>query len=364
VGGEGIAAATQILEKRPGHMQALRAQTIAAGPLTGLLRSEMRLTEALATADADIRGWKEFVRLDPGNAVSWGNLLVGYQLKYEVLLQMGRPGDAAAALRAGYEVDRLSPPSYRVKSILYLNAGLLLAPRGQPGRVSQAEEALALAKPWKAYIDANAPPGFDADLWARADDFWRLQIAQAAGEDRRVLETGPRLIAGLEKFKPSDEGQRRLLAQTLRQAYGMVAQSAYALNDYAIADSAMSKVAEARTHQPWLELGDKRDIAFEQSFQALVLARHNRQPEAQKLIAPVLAFERELSRRNHDDPSQRIELALALYAASVAGLGDAGAQLAEAGALMDNLPPEMRALRDVALWRGHINEERSRRTRP
>jgi len=363
VGGEGIAAATQILEKRPGHMQALRAQTIAAGPLTGLLRSEMRLTEALAMADADIRGWKEFVRLDPGNTVSWGNLLVGYQLKYEVLQQMGRPADAAAALRAGYEVDRLSPPSYRVKSILYINAGLLSRLEANRGRVTQAEEALAVAKPWKAYIDANAPPGFDADLWASADAFWRLPIAQLTGDDRRVLETGPRSIAALENLKPSDEGQRRLLDQSLRQAYGTVAQSAYTLNDYATADRAMLKVAESRTHQPWLDLSDKRDIAFEQAFQALVLARLNRLPEAQKLITPVLAFERDLSRRNHDDPSQRVELALALYAASVAGVGDAGAQLAEAGALMDNLPPEMRALRDVALWRGHINEERSRRPR-
>ena len=37
------------------------------------------------------------------------------------------------------------------------------------------------------------------------------------------------------------------------------------------------------------------------------------------------------------------------------------AQLTEASALMDKLPPEMRALRDVTLWRDRIAEERSRR---
>jgi hypothetical protein len=363
VGGESIAVATQILDKRPGHMQALRAQTIAAGPLTGLLRGEMRLAEALAMADTSVRGWKEFVRLDPGNTISWGNLLVAYQVRYEVLQQMGRPGDAAAALRAGYDVDRQSPPSYRVRTVLYYNAGLLSRLEANRGRLKQAEEALTSTKPWKAYLDANAAPGFDAELWVSADDFLRLQIAQATGDDRRVLESGPRLIAALEKLKPSDEGQRRLLDQTRRGANAVVAQSAYALNDYASAERAMSKVAELRTHQPWLDLGEKRDVAFEQAFQALVLARLDRKPEAQKLIAPVLEFERDLSRRNRDDPSQRVELALALLATSVAGLGDAGAQLAEASALMDELPAEMRALRDVSLWRGYMNEERSRRPR-
>ena len=164
-----------------------------------------------------------------------------------------------------------------------------------------------------------------------------------------------------EQLKPADEGQRRTQNFVLRGLHFAMAQSAYMLRDYATADREVTQVLELRRQQPWNELSDKRDIAFEQAFAALTLARLNRQSDAQKLIGPALKFERELSPRNRDDPSQRFELAVALYVAAVAGLGDAAAQVAEASALMDKLPPEMRALRDTTIWRERIAEERSRR---
>jgi hypothetical protein len=361
VGGEGIATATRVLEKRPGNMQALRAQTIAAGPLAILLRGEMRLGEAVAMADSEIRGWQEFVRIDPGNTVSWGNMLVSYQIKGDALMQMGRPADAVAAYRAGMDVDRLSPPSYRVRTILSFNAGLLARIEADRGHLKQAEEALALRGKWQPYLEASAPSAFDATAWKETDGYFRFVAAQAAGEHRRVLESGPPMIARISALKPQDEGQRRNLDVWLRQMNLSLAQSAVALKDYAMAERAMARVMELRTHQSWLELGDKRDIAFETAFAALVLARLDRKAEAQKLVAPVLEFERSLSPRNRDDPTQRVELALALFAASVAGLGDATAQLAEASSLMDKLPAEMKALNDVTLFRESIAEERSRR---
>jgi hypothetical protein len=141
-----------------------------------------------------------------------------------------------------------------------------------------------------------------------------------------------------------------------------MAQSAYALKDYATAEREMKQVLALREMQPWFELGDKREVAYERAFAALVAARLDRQADAQKMIAPVLEFERSLSPRNRDDPTQRLELAVALYVASVAGLGDATAQLAEAAATMDRLPAQMRALHDVGVWRERIAEERKKRT--
>jgi tetratricopeptide (TPR) repeat protein len=361
VGGEGIEVATQILDKRPGHMQALRARTLAAGPLTALLRGEMRLAEALAMAEQSLRGWQEFVRLDPGNTVSWGNQLVGYQLKNEVLQQMGRPADAAAALRTGFDIDRLSPPSYRVRTVLMFSAGLLARLEASRGNLRQAEEALALQSRWKPYLLANAASGFDTALWTFSDAYWRLLATHAAGDYRRVVETAPPLIAGLDKVATQDDGERSWKDLSLRQLNLALAQAAYLLKDYSTAERAMSRVLEIRTHQPWLEQGDRREVGYERAFAALVLARQGRQAEAQKLIAPVLEFERGLSPKNRDDPTQRLELAVALYVASVAGLGDASAQLAEANALIDKLPAEMRGLRDVAAWHQGIVDERSRR---
>jgi hypothetical protein len=139
-----------------------------------------------------------------------------------------------------------------------------------------------------------------------------------------------------------------------------MAQSAYALKDYATAERLTTQLLEVRKREPNRTLGARREAAFERAFAALVLARLERQSDAQQLIAPVLKFEREISPRNFDDPSQRLELATALYVASVAGLGDPAAQLTEAAAVVDRLPAEMRQLGSTSVVRNRIAEEQKR----
>ena len=360
-GKEGMTVATHVLEKRPGHMQALRAQTLFGTPLATIFRGEMQLAEALAMSDSELRGWKEFVRLDPGNAISWGNMIVSYQNRNFILQQMGRPGEAAATMWTSLEVERQSPPSRRVRFILAFNAGLLALLEANRGNVKQASDALAAFGKLNDALARDATPGFDEDLRKLTPEYWRMGVAQVTGDDRRTIELGTLLIPKSERVEPADEGQRRTKNLVLRTMHVAMAQSAYMLKDYASANRAMTQVQELRRQQPWPEVMDKRDIAFEQAFSALVLTRLDRGEDAQKLIAPVLKFERELSLRNRDDPTQRYELAVALYVAAEAGLGDAPAQLAEASVLMDKLPTEMRALRDVTLWRERIAGERSRR---
>jgi len=360
-GKDGIDVAAQIIEKRPGHMQALRAQALFGQPLAGIYRGEMRLAEALAVTDSTINGWKAFVRLDPGNAIAWGNMIVGFQDKFFILQQMGRPAEAAATLRTSLDVDRQSPPSRRVQQILGFNAGLLAVLEANRRNTRQATDALAAYRKFNEVLLRGAPADFDSEMQKLAPDYWRVAIAQASGEDRQALELGRVLAPKVEQLKPPDEGQRRTKSLVLRLLRFSLAQSAYELKDYTSADREMALVDELRKQQPWNEVSDRRDIAFEQAFAALVLTRLNRIDDAQKLIAPALKFERELSSRNRDDVSQRFELAVALYVAAAAGLGDANAQLSEASALMEKLPPEMRALRDVTLWRQRIAEERPRR---
>src|SRR5262249_15101909 len=187
--------------------------------------------------------------------------------------------------RAGMAVDRLAPPAYRVRSILLINAGLLARLEASRGNLKQAEDALALQSRWKSYLVANSASGFDTALWASSDAYWRLIVTNAAGDYPRAVETAPALIAGLDKVATQDDVERNVKDLSLRQLNLALAQAAFLLNDYATADRAMTRVLELRTHQPWLELGDRRDVAFEKTFAALVLAREGRQAEAQKLIA-------------------------------------------------------------------------------
>ena len=100
---EAVAVSSQVLEKRPGHMQALRAQALATSPLANYLLDEMNAAEALKAADGTMQAWREFVRLDPGNVVSWSNLGVAYLIRNVSQQELGRPADAAATLRTSLD---------------------------------------------------------------------------------------------------------------------------------------------------------------------------------------------------------------------------------------------------------------------
>ncbi len=275
---------------------------------------------------------------------------------------MGRPAGAAAALWSSLELEPQAPRSYRVRQILALSAGLLAVLEANRGNAKQAADALAVQGKLVEYLDREGTSSsFDRAVMAGAPAYWRALVAQAAGDDRRAIELGQAVVPRVEQVTPADEGQRRTKNFILRGIHWSLAQSAYALKDYAAADREMTQLLELRRQEPWEGTWDKRQVAFEEAFAALALARLDRQADAQKVIGPVLKFERDLTPRNRDDPTQRFELAVALYVASVAGLGDAQAQLTEASALMDKLPPDMRQLRDTTAWRERIAEERARR---
>jgi tetratricopeptide (TPR) repeat protein len=353
---------SQVLERRPGHMQALRAQTLATSPLSGYLYDEMRLAEALKAADSTLQGWREFVRLDPGNVVSWGNLGAGYMVRQFALQDMGRPAEAAAALRASFEIERNGPPSImtydRVGALSYQLAEL----EATRGNLAGMEDALATNARASKWVVEHAPAGtFLRESRTLLPDFLRLQTLLLRGEYRQAIERAAALFPRLEALKPQDLQQEEAHAGLLRGGFSVIARAAYALEDYATAERAMTKVLELHAKAPTERTSGRRRLEEDRIFMALVLARLGRAEGAQELAAAALRFERELAGRNRDSAGQRFELAQALYVAAVAGLGDANAQLAEADAIMKKLPAEMQRLRTVAIWQEGITEEQARR---
>ncbi len=357
-GKEGLAVAAQVLEKRPGHMQALRAQGLITSPLVSLLTEEMHLAEALALSDVTLRTWQEFVRLDPGNTIAWNNLGVVRVNRNDTLQAMGRMAEAAANLRAGVNAGTNAPASTMVR---WTNAGLagrLAILEADRGNRKEAEEALAINRQLKEWLVANTPKGsFMNALHGPENDLWRLAATSQLGDYQRALESGRTVAPNIDRLQADDEEQRRWKEVFTRGANRPMAMAAYMLKDYPTAERHMAKVLETRKRVPTRTLGDKRETAWDQAWMALILARLDRKPEAQQLSASVLKFQRELTPRNKDDPSQRLELALALYAASASGLGDPAAQLTEAAALFDRLPPEMRQLHSSTIVRNGIAEE-------
>ena len=362
-GKEGLAVAAKVLEKRPGHMQALRAQALATLPLAGLLATEMHLAEALAMAEATRRAWSEFVRMDPGNAIAWSNLTVAQFIKANILESMGRVDDAAATWRSTQALATQAPTSLLMMNGLTLHAYRLAALEAQRGRRREAEEALALGLVHNSWVSQNAPAGsWDKQSRPAYRGVWAVPVAVGLRDYVRALELGRAAAPRLDALKPTQESSRQELAIVSIVLHTPMASAAYATGDFAAADREMAQVLAARKLRNLNDPGEVRSLNADQAFAALVKVRINQPEEARALIVPALAFQRDLAKRNVDDPSQRADLAAALFVAAVAGVGDRASQLAEAAALMDKLPPAMARLTYFATWRERIAEERKRRT--
>jgi hypothetical protein len=343
-------------------MQALRAQALATSPLSNYLIDDLNMAEALRAADGTAQAWREFVRLDPGNVVSWSNLGVAYLIKNGSQQELGRPADAAATLRTSLDIERLGPASLMTYDRVSFLAALLAILEANRGNLAGMEEALATNARTAKWVAEHAPAGsYLRESRALGPDTWRLYTLPLRGEDRQALERAAALLPRLEALKPQDVQQREVQNNVLRSVHWVVARSAYALKDYATAERATTKVLELHAKVPTERTSDRRELEEERIFMALVLARLGRTDEAQKLAAASLKYERALAARNRDSAYQRFELAEALYVAAVAGLGDAKAQLAEADAIMKKLPVEMQKLSNVAIWQQRIAEEQARR---
>jgi tetratricopeptide (TPR) repeat protein len=361
-GAEALATASKVLEKRPGHMQALRAQALSTSPLAAVLSDEMRLAEALAMIDTTQRAWREFVRLDPGNAISWNNLGVSHLIKANIQEAMGRMDDAAATWRSTQAIAAQAPPSLMMANGAAFHAYRLAQLEAQRGKRREAEAALAQAEAHNKWVVENAPSG----SWERLSrpifsDVWPVVVAEALGDRRAALEMGRAVSPQLDRLEPRQENARREYGNAQILLRTAMAQAAYALGDFAAADREATRVVAARTAMAPEDLGDVRAAMFERSLAALLRAQAGQREEARAMIEPVLAFERDLATRNVDDPTQRLELAAALCAAAITGTGDPGAQLKEASALMDGLPPAMKRMSYAAFWRNCIDEAPGRR---
>ena len=359
---EATAVAAQVLEKRPGHMQALRAQALTTSPLANHLYNEMNLAEALRTTRETAKAWREFTRLDPSNVVSWNNLGVAYRIQNFIEQDMGRPADATASLRLVLANERLAPASVMTYDMVQFHAGILALIEADRGNVAAMNEALAVNARASKWVVENAPAGsFLRESRVLMPELYRKLAHAALGEHQNTIEGLRDLLPKFKQLKPTDARQRDLADFTVRFSQFAIADAAYALKDYVTAERAMSAVLELRAKDPPQTIGDQRNLAAERTFMALVLARLGRAEEAQKIVASTLKYERELAARNVDSAGQRFELAQALYVAAVAGVGNSSAQLAEAAAIMQKLPAEMLALRSVSVWQKRIAEEQARR---
>jgi tetratricopeptide (TPR) repeat protein len=367
VGEEGAKVAGQVVDKRPGHMVAIRARALISDSLASSELNSLHLNKAIALSEAGARDWKAILQIDPSNQIAWNNLGSSMTGTGYYLLRMGRLRESQQQWRSALAIEQQAQPSAMIGSMLSLPAaglGILEADLGerQPAQTDFATYAR---------LNAMAVRDLPADSFVRAalEQFGpfglgivaRYALPLGAGDYVTVRDLAQAAVQQAQALKPKDALQEFIKNNGLARTYAILADASYNLKDYAAADEQIKLAIDYRRRLPERTLQDQLDANDDLTLAALIAVRLERPAEAQRTIEPVVKFHRGLKTRDHDDLSQHVQLARALYVSALATPEQRTAELAEAASLIDGLPPMMRRQTSVALWRDRIAEEQKKR---
>jgi hypothetical protein len=368
VGGEGAATAAQVIEKRPGHMPAIRARALISDSLGGSEMDSLRLGKALPMLEAGARDWEAVLKIDPSNQIAWNNLASSRMSVAFDLWRMGRIDEARRNYVAALAVERQSKSSAMIGSALSIASGALVGLEADSGNRQAAEAALADYMRFSEIAARELAPDSFARTAIREFGIFGIgvlatyAIPVAAADYPTVRRQAQAAVQRIDAMKPADPHQAMVKDRGIVATSLYLADACYNLKDYAAADKEIGRAIAASQHLPRRSLQEQRDATDVVILAAMIAARQERFSQAQQLIEPVVKFHHELYARGSDDRSQHLQLARALYVSALASPGQKeSGQLTEAAALIDGLPPLMRRQILVQLWRERIAEEQNRR---
>jgi hypothetical protein len=363
VGDEGAKVAGQVVEKRPGHMGAIRARALISDSLSNSEMNSLHFHKALALAEASARDWEAILKIDPSNQIAWNNLANSRLSAAYYLLRMGRISESLQQWHAALAVEQQAKPSAMIGATLSIPAAGLAGLEADLGNRRAAEAAVAQYARLTGMAVRELPP----DSFGRAaiQEFGvfglgilaRYALPLGAKDYPAVRDLAEAALPRGEALKPTNSAQELMKNGGLSGTYAVLADAFYNLKDYAAADKAIKQAIDHRRRLQKRTLQDELDASDELILAAMIAARLERYSEAQQIIEPVVKFHRGLHTRDHDDLSQHVQLARALYVSAVAAPGQRTAQLTDAASLIDGLPPMMRRQISIALWRDRIAEE-------
>jgi len=372
VGDEALQVAGQVIEKRPGHMMALRARGLLADSLAGNEGFDLHLRKALALASQAARDWEATVKLDPSNQIAWNNLAAARQGTAFWSWGLGRISESLEQWRLGMSIEPHVRSAGMIGNTLAVSAGYLAMFAADAGDRQAAEAALSDNR---RFIEL-AIRDLAADSFGRVFlpeflgfygfpgsglGFGGYAIPLAAGDYETLRSLARSSIRRIDQLKATDPQRELDKNRLLEVAYRTSAEASYRLKDYAAADADIRRALEILKSIPKRNLFDERDAASALTLAGMIAARQERYTEAQESIEPVLKFHRELfERKDNEDLSQRVQYASALYVSALAAPGQRTSQLAQAAMIIDALPPEMRRLISVTVWRERIAEEQKK----
>jgi tetratricopeptide (TPR) repeat protein len=349
-------------------MSALRAEGLIVDSMSSIEWTDLHLRKALELGRQSARDWEQIVRLDPTNQIAWNNLVDSRMTVTGLLYSIGDVRGAREQLRAALDIEQRVRDSGMIGTVMSLAAGYLARLEADAGNRQGALAALSSNQRFVALATRAVPPNSFGSVFlpeflgnygfpGNGLGYGALALPYGDGDYETVRRMARDSIKRMEQLKDVPAPQQRARNATLEVAYRTAADASYRLKEYAVADAEIRRAVELRKSIPPRTLGERRDEAAQASLAAMIAARLERYAEARRLIDPVLELHRELfARGDNEDLTQHIEFAQALYASALARPGGNAAELKQAAALIDALPPAMRALVSVGRIRASITD--------
>jgi len=354
--------AGRVLEQRPGHMVALRAQNGAYGWLAAAAFDDLRWREASRLQLKSAEAAAALVRLDPTNSDDRQSYAQAYQFAGVGLIGAGATREGVALLDRAIAILAAEPQPSPVNLQLRYNFTLETARAAADlGDRALEQQRVAQLDALLARIRRSSSPG--TMFRANAEGVSALGEAERAFLDGRLREAAPLAAGAVEKLKAA-RGNSEFIDRAVRErrerASRVQAEVAYFLGDYATALAA-ARAAGANLSE---EMRSKPEIAarlaLDQSLAALSLARLGRGAEARTELAPALGFVRAALPRNHDAELPRAMAVVAFLAQAIADPAAREQGLAAAERTLADVPANVRRLASVACWDRAVREERAR----
>jgi tetratricopeptide (TPR) repeat protein len=361
---EGIRISSAVLEKRPGHMGALRSRGLLYSGLASAELRELRPRPAVAHGEAAMRDWDALLKVDPGNAIAWTNYAASGGNAIFGLWVQGRSHDAFAVADA---VTRKMPTDnerrFITASALSFGSGFAAVWAADVGDMPTSAQWLAeLHRLTNIRYERAPKSGFFRLYWAEQVARFEYGIDEAKGDYEKMRQGAQASVARLKVVPVANEAQRRTVDPLLALANANVASACIYLHDYAAAEPAAREALRLQSALPIQNLDDQQAITFYQMLLAAALARQGRLPEARSTIEPALALHRRLMAQGTEDLTEHLSWATTLYVAALADPAQSAKYLAEAQKVVAAFPPEMAKRHSVAVVRGWIAAEKSKRS--
>ncbi len=354
LGDEAVRVATAVLDRRPGHMGALRSRALTTSALADIEAESLHLRRSVAYGADATRDWEAYARLDPGNSIGWNNLGASELRAAAALRDLGRTPEALVRLRGVLAIERKAKGALQAFSYngLVQASGSIAALQAEQGLAREAEASLAEARRLAKVVQKPLAPG----SWdARANQGFvtglEAGVAEGSGDFAGAREKLLTLADELARMKPGNALEKRQALEFSRNIQQNLARLSLLLGDDAAVETYARRAIELGGRIPVRTPADASASTEPPILLAVVLARRGQAAEARALLGPVIKKHRELHAAGSDSLEERLLAAAALYGEALASPAVAPARLAEAAAILDAFTPDMKRRRGVAFLR-------------